>query len=135
MLVLLSGTLVTTIIWCLILGIRNRSLYEYVKCGTRQICRKLCIFLCCGISLVYAIYFLWHGKKQNGTIHIYILGNTGSPYHRIRHPLGYSTGKNGRTFHQTVYSYGPVHTDNNSFILYNRYKRFCIINHPVRVPP
>jgi len=34
MLVLLSGTLVTTIIWCLYLGIRNRSLNDYLQCGT-----------------------------------------------------------------------------------------------------
>ena len=31
MLLLLSGTLVTTIIWCIYLGLRNRSLNDYIR--------------------------------------------------------------------------------------------------------
>ncbi len=36
MLILLSGTLVTTIIWCLISGIRNRSLKDYLQGGSAK---------------------------------------------------------------------------------------------------
>ena len=36
MLVLLSGTLVTTIIWCGYLGLRNRSLRNYISAGNKR---------------------------------------------------------------------------------------------------
>ena len=129
MLVLLSGTLVTTIIWCLYLGIRNRSLSDYLKCGTpKALAGNYLIRLVSRISLVHAIYFLRNGKKQNGTIHIYIMGYSGGSDHRICHSLGIIQKRMEGCFNKSLYSYGSFNAYYNTFIIFDRYKRF-IINH------
>ena len=104
MLVLLSGTLVTTIIWCLYLGIRNRSLNDYLQCRTPKTLTGNYIFaLVSRIALVHAIYFLRNGKEQNGALHIYIMGNTGGPDNSICNSLGIIQERMERCFNKSLY--------------------------------
>ena len=77
MLLILSGTMVTTIFWCLWLGFRNRSLKEYI---TLKFDSKLSLNYLFAIlsrtSLVQPVYTFWYGKKQNGEIYFYLMGNS-----------------------------------------------------------
>lgn len=67
MLVLLSGTLVTTIIWCLYLGIKNRSLNEYLKCGTAKTLAGNYLFaLSAGLLWFMQFIFYGMGKSKMG---------------------------------------------------------------------
>jgi L-rhamnose-H+ transport protein len=67
MLILLSGTLVTTIIWCLFLGIRNRSLTDYVKCETPKALVSNYIFaLLAGLLWFMQFIFYGMGKSKMG---------------------------------------------------------------------
>jgi len=67
MLVLLSGTLVTTIIWCLYLGIKNRSLYDYLKCGTPKTLAGNYLFaLSAGFLWFMQFIFYGMGKSKMG---------------------------------------------------------------------
>ena len=67
MLVLLSGTLVTTIIWCLYLGIKNRSLNDYLKCGTPKALAGNYLFaLSAGFLWFMQFIFYGMGKSKMG---------------------------------------------------------------------
>lgn len=67
MLVLLSGTLVTTIIWCLYLGIKNRSLNDYLKCGTQKALAGNYLFaLSAGFLWFMQFIFYGMGKSKMG---------------------------------------------------------------------
>ena len=67
MLVLLSGTLATTIIWCLYLGIRNRSLSDYLKCGNAKTLTGNYIFaMSAGFLWFMQFIFYGMGKSKMG---------------------------------------------------------------------
>jgi L-rhamnose-H+ transport protein len=67
MLVLLSGTLVTTIIWCLYLGIKNRSLNDYLKSGTPKVLAGNYLFaLSAGFLWFMQFIFYGMGKSKMG---------------------------------------------------------------------
>lgn len=67
MLVLLSGTLVTTIIWCLYLGIRNRSLKDYLKSGTpKSLISNYVFSLSAGLLWFMQFIFYGMGKSKMG---------------------------------------------------------------------
>ena len=67
MLILLSGTLVTTIIWCLFLGIRNRSLNDYRKGSTSKVLIYNYIFsLSAGLLWFMQFIFYGMGKSKMG---------------------------------------------------------------------
>ena len=67
MLLLLSGTLVTTIIWCLSLGIRNRSLGDYLKVPTPKAIRGNYLFsLSAGLLWFMQFIFYGMGKSKMG---------------------------------------------------------------------
>lgn len=67
MLILLSGTLVTTIIWCLYLGIRNRSLKDYVTGTNSKILASNYIFsLSAGLLWFMQFIFYGMGKSRMG---------------------------------------------------------------------
>ena len=67
MLVLLSGTLVTTILWCLYLGIRNKSLIDYLKCGTpRSLAGNYIFALSAGFLWFMQFIFYGMGKSKMG---------------------------------------------------------------------
>jgi L-rhamnose-H+ transport protein len=67
MLLLLSGTLVTTIIWCLYLGIRNRSLKDYLRCKTPKALAGNYIFsLSAGLLWFMQFIFYGMGKSKMG---------------------------------------------------------------------
>ena len=64
MLVLLSGTLVTTIIWCLYLGIRNKSLPEYIRCPGPNTLRSNYIFSL-SAGLLWFMQFIFYGMGRS----------------------------------------------------------------------
>jgi L-rhamnose-H+ transport protein len=67
MMVLLSGTLVTTIIWCLYLGIRNRSLTNYLRCGTsKKLAGNYIFALSAGFLWFMQFIFYGMGKSKMG---------------------------------------------------------------------
>lgn len=67
MLVLLSGTLVTTIIWCLYLGIRNRSLGDYFKpSGSKTLAANYLFALSAGFLWFMQFIFYGMGKSKMG---------------------------------------------------------------------
>lgn len=67
MLVLLSGTLVTTIIWCLYLGIRNRSLGDYFKpSGSNTLAANYLFSLAAGFLWFMQFIFYGMGKSKMG---------------------------------------------------------------------
>jgi L-rhamnose-H+ transport protein len=67
MLILLSGTLVTTIIWCLYLGLKNRSLNNYLKCGTAKTLAGNYLFaLSAGFLWFMQFIFYGMGKSKMG---------------------------------------------------------------------
>jgi L-rhamnose-H+ transport protein len=67
MLLLLSGTLVTTIIWCLYLGIRNRSLGDYLHCKIPKALAGNYIFaLSAGFLWFMQFIFFGMGKSKMG---------------------------------------------------------------------
>ncbi len=67
MLLLLSGTLVTTIIWCLYLGIRNRSLGDYLKVATPKALTGNYLFsLAAGLLWFMQFIFYGMGKSKMG---------------------------------------------------------------------
>jgi L-rhamnose-H+ transport protein len=67
MLLLLSGTLVTTIIWCLYLGLRNRSLGDYLHSGTPKTLAGNYIFaLSAGLLWFMQFIFYGMGKSKMG---------------------------------------------------------------------
>jgi L-rhamnose-H+ transport protein len=67
MLVLLSGTLVTTIIWCLFLGLRNGSLKDYVHGSTPKALAGNYIFsLSAGLLWFMQFIFYGMGKSKMG---------------------------------------------------------------------
>ena len=64
MLVLLSGTFVTTIIWCLFLGKKNRSLKDYINISLDKVLVWNYLFgLLAGLLWFSPVYCLWYGKK------------------------------------------------------------------------
>jgi L-rhamnose-H+ transport protein len=67
MLVLLSGTLITTIIWCLYLGIRNRSLTDYIRNTTSKALVINYIYaLTAGLLWFMQFIFYGMGKSKMG---------------------------------------------------------------------
>jgi L-rhamnose-H+ transport protein len=64
MLILLSGTFVTTIIWCLYLGIRNRSLNDYLRCGTPKALAANYIFAL-SAGLLWFMQFILYGMGKS----------------------------------------------------------------------
>jgi L-rhamnose-H+ transport protein len=67
MFLLLSGTLVTTIIWCLYLGIRNRSLTDYLHSRTPKVLTVNYIFaLSAGLLWFMQFIFYGMGKSKMG---------------------------------------------------------------------
>lgn len=67
MLVLLSGTLVTTIIWCLYLGIRNRSLTDYFRNGSgKRLAVNYIFALMAGMLWFMQFIFYGMGKSKMG---------------------------------------------------------------------
>jgi L-rhamnose-H+ transport protein len=67
MLVLLSGTLVTTIFWCLLLGIRNGSLKDYIRHHDRRTLAGNYIFaLTAGLLWFMQFIFYGMGKGKMG---------------------------------------------------------------------
>ena len=67
MLILLSGTLVTTIIWCIYLGIRNKSLSDYVRSDTRGMLIGNYIFSLMAGLLWFSQFILFGmGKSRMG---------------------------------------------------------------------
>jgi L-rhamnose-H+ transport protein len=67
MLVLLSGTLVTTIIWCLWLGLRNKSIIEYLKAASPRILAGNYLFsLTAGLLWFMQFIFFGMGKSKMG---------------------------------------------------------------------
>jgi L-rhamnose-H+ transport protein len=67
MLLLLSGTLVTTIVWCLWLGIRNKSLRDYIKVGAPGALANNYIFaLAAGLLWFMQFIFYGMGKSKMG---------------------------------------------------------------------
>ena len=67
MLVLLSGTLLTTVIWCLYLGIRNRSLNDYLNSKTPKALAGNYIFsLSAGFLWFMQFIFYGMGKSKMG---------------------------------------------------------------------
>jgi L-rhamnose-H+ transport protein len=67
MLVLLSGTLVTTIIWCLYLGLKNGSLREYFKGGSRmKLAGNYLFSLIAGLLWFMQFIFYSMGKSKMG---------------------------------------------------------------------
>ena len=67
MLLLLSGTLVTTILWCVYLGIRNKSLSDYIKSDTGKILIGNYIFSLLAGLLWFSQFILFGmGKSKMG---------------------------------------------------------------------
>jgi L-rhamnose-H+ transport protein len=67
MLILLAGTLVTTIIWCLYLGIRNRSLTDYFQNDTAKSLSVNYLFsLAAGLLWFMQFIFYGMGKSKMG---------------------------------------------------------------------
>jgi L-rhamnose-H+ transport protein len=66
MLVLLSGTLVTTIIWCLILGLKERSLHEYVRVSGGSLAVNYVFSLAGGMLWFLQFIFFSMGKSKMG---------------------------------------------------------------------
>ncbi len=126
MLILLSGTLVTTIIWCLYLGIRNRSLIDYLKCPRPKQFGPIIYFHFGRVAVVYAIYFLRNGEEQDGAIHLYILGYTCRTHYRICHTLGIIRERMEGSFTESLCAYGIFDADNYTLILSDRNKRFAV---------
>ena len=67
MLLLLSGTFVTTIIWCLYLGIRNKSLGDYIRSETPKVLAGNYSFsLTAGLLWFMQFIFYGMGKSKMG---------------------------------------------------------------------
>ncbi len=99
MLILLSGTLVTTIIWCLFLGIRNRSLSDYVKCETPKALAGNYIFaLLAGLLWFMQFIFYGMGKSKMGPFTFTSWVSLWGLPSYLPHSGDY-TGKNGEVFH------------------------------------
>jgi hypothetical protein len=64
MLLLLSGTLVTTIIWCIYLGLRNRSLEDYSK-STSAKTLSLNYLFALSASFLWFIQFILYGMGKS----------------------------------------------------------------------
>jgi L-rhamnose-H+ transport protein len=64
MLVLLSGTLVTTIIWCLYLGIRNHSLKDYIR-GVNSKSLMLNYLFSLAAGLLWFMQFIFYGMGKS----------------------------------------------------------------------
>ncbi|MBK8880914.1 MAG: hypothetical protein IPN67_00600 [Bacteroidales bacterium] len=64
MLLLLSGTLVTTIIWCLFLGLRNRSLGDYFSGETPKALTGNYLFSLAG-GLLWFMQFIFYGMGKS----------------------------------------------------------------------
>ena len=96
MLVLLSGTLVTTIIWCLYLGIRNRSLKDYLRMSTPNRYSSITFFHyrpdCSGSCSLF--FMAWERAKWDLS-HL-LPGEFLSDLPLYLQPFGDFTGKNGK---------------------------------------
>jgi L-rhamnose-H+ transport protein len=66
MLILLSGTLVTTIIWCLVLGLRERSLHEYLRASESKLAANYIFSLAAGMLWFLQFIFFSMGKSKMG---------------------------------------------------------------------
>jgi L-rhamnose-H+ transport protein len=67
MLILLSGTLVTTIVWCLYLGIRNRSLTDYFRNDSgKRLAVNYIFALMAGMLWFMQFIFYGMGKSKMG---------------------------------------------------------------------
>ena len=67
MLLLLSGTLITTIVWCIWLGIRNNSLKDYIRSdNSKKLSVNYLSGYPCRTAMVQSVYTLWYGEKQDG---------------------------------------------------------------------
>jgi len=69
MLVLLSGTFVTTLFWAIFLGVKNKSLKEYIHAGSAKILSKNYLFALMGGFLWFSQYILYSmGNSKMGSL-------------------------------------------------------------------
>jgi L-rhamnose-H+ transport protein len=93
-LVLLSGTFVSTLIWCFFLGFRNKSVKNYVFAKTsKTLVLNYGFALLAGLLWFSQFIFYGMGKSKMGTVYFYIVGNTYGADNRICLSLGLIRGE------------------------------------------
>ena len=123
MLLLLSGTMVTTIIWCFWLGFRNRSLKEYIQSNSAP---NYFFSILAGLLWFSQFILYGMGKSKMGKYTFTSWGISDGSYNCLCNSLGLIQKGVERCSFKDLYSDDNIADDNYRIFFYDRNKRFNI---------